>query len=143
LWRKGGILFGPRSGGRELDINRKLSKSVWQWVFSDFLERRAVVCIEPQEGFVGWSTAKARKFLETVVGQETMKRNVFTLLVPESAIGESGSDEAAKAFRNLQNVFIESFDRKDIRSLVKSDMILFFKNDESLFEEMVVKHGTN
>jgi len=51
--------------------------------------------------------------------------------------------EVVRFFANLPNVLIESFDRKDLRSFLKSDKVLFLKEHQHLFEEMVAKHGTD
>jgi large subunit ribosomal protein L4 len=137
LWRKGGIMFGPRPGGRELAINRKASRSIWRWVFASFLKNNAIACLDVSEDSFGVSTSKARLLLEGLVGKAEMFKKTFTLLVSEDSL------EMTKSFRNLQNVALEFYDRKDIRSLRKSDMILFFKNDANLFEDMVAKYETN
>lgn len=138
LWRSGGILFGPRPGGRTLCVNRKVSKQVWQSVFADFLSRGSVLGLDLTENF-GVSTSKARKLLDVISKNSTKPAKTFTLLVsptPESL-------QLSKSFRNLENVTLEFYNRKDIRSFEKSDIVLFLKNDSTLFEEMVAHHEIN
>jgi large subunit ribosomal protein L4 len=137
LWRKGGILFGPRTGGRELGINRKASKSVWRWIFANFLNNNAIACLDLQGSSFGVSTSKAKQLLEGLVGKKEMLQKTFTLLVSEESL------DITRSFRNLENVVLEFYDRKDIRSLAKSDMLLFLKSDAELFEDMVAKYETN
>lgn len=131
LWRHGGIIFGPRPGGRKLSVNRKISKMAWSNLFSKLFSANKVACLDLNEIEVNGSAKLLRSFVENV-GKGNFSKIVLLL--------NSYDLNIIKTFRNFSNVNIEFYGREDFRSIATTDVLVFLKKDKELFESMVAKN---
>lgn len=131
LWRKGGVIFGPRPGGKQLSVNKSLAKKVFMGMFAQLLSAGKVKCLDIVDDSFTVSTAGAVKILKSMLGQDFLSKRVVLFLTDQSF-------NVARSFRILENVVIELYGRQDIRSLATADVVLFLKEDKNLFEKLVV-----
>lgn len=129
LWRKGGVLFGPRPGGRKLLFNKKLSFLVWQNLFLNFINNGSVVCLDVDDLSFGINTKKFMSVLDACV--ENIKESFVVLILNSEAIN------IARSAANIPNISLQLFGQLDYLKLAKADKILFLKSDKELFENLV------
>ncbi len=131
LWRKGGVLFGPRPGGKQLCVNRSLSRQVMSGLMFDLFQNNKVFCVDLKEDSFVVSTSNAVKILRAMFGNEFLDKKILLLLNDQAL-------NVARSFRILKNVVIELYGRQDIRNLATADVVIFLKDDKETFEDLVV-----
>jgi large subunit ribosomal protein L4 len=127
LWRKGGVIFGPQPRVRTLSINSKQKKHVFNNIFFEALEKKALHCLDFSLENQVPSTKAAVKALQGM-GMEMKK---VVLFLPFGDLVNFCS------FRNIPNVNVLSFDQPNVFDLSNSDCWVFLKKDLDLFKNMV------
>jgi large subunit ribosomal protein L4 len=131
LWRKGGVVFGPQPRTRELDINKKQKRIVFNSILSNFLKeetKKGLYCLDINLQESTSSKTKVASKLIKDLGLDTKK---IILFLPFN-------DEANfLAFRNISNVNVFCFDQPNAFDLSNGDYLLFLKKDMDSFKKMV------
>ncbi len=128
IWRKGGIIFGPQPRIRQILINKKQKKSLFNAVCSDIMERNEVYCLD----FTTPDTSriKTKSMVESLSKMGISAGKVLFFVEFENSV-------VVDALRNVPWITITGFDQPNIYDLTSHDHWVFLKQDSDLFVNMV------
>ncbi len=130
LWRKGGIIFGPRPRVRMLDINKKQNRLALNNLFMERLASNKIFCVDFDLGQENKPNTKKAMQLINSLGLGNKKIVLFLPFDDELSFA---------SFRNIDNVLVLSFDQPNVFSLANGQYWVFWNRDLDLFKEMVLK----
>ncbi len=128
IWRKGGVTFGPQPRVRELGINARQRKLVFNNLFFNAVDKNVLNCLD----FSAINKPSTKTALQALknMGAESKK---VVLFLPFH------DDMAYASFRNLPNVSIMLFDEPNAYHLSNSDCWIFLKKDIESLKQMVAQ----
>lgn len=132
LWRKGGVLFGPRPGGRLLDFNKTTSKKAWHNLMLSFLNEQAIKCLDFSDQIPFHKTKEIFSLLSSVVpnlSKEPSKSVLFILSNTEVSL--------ARLVANIPQVNIQIWGHLDFLAIAKAKTIFFLKKDLAQLEQLM------
>ena len=129
VWRKGGVTFGPQPRVRELSVNDKQKKLVFNNIFFAVLNNNGFHCLDFSLDKQAPSTKAAFNVLKTA-GLNDKKKIIFLPFADNIHFS---------SFRNIPNVTILSFDQPNAFDLSDCGNWVFLKKDLDLFKKMVAR----
>ena len=126
LWRKGGRIFGPRPGGRQLALNRRASVDVRRYIVGEALSKNRVFCLNVLDGDFGFSTKRALSYLNPIFQKFSPSRVVILL--------QDHDIDLARSFSNIAGISFGFYGAVDFLELAKASCVIFMKRDKDLFE---------
>lgn len=128
LWRKGGVIHGPQPRTREIEINKKQKRLVFNNILASKLQEKLVYCLALEQN-QGPQTSLLAKTLRDM-----------KLLGEKILVFLSFSDEKTyMSLRNIEGLNVVYFDQPNVIDLTDCRYWLFLKKDKALFEEMVAR----
>lgn len=127
LWRKGGVVFGPQPRSRMLGLNSKQKNLVFNNLFQEKLEKKAIFCLDLD---VQTKKPNTKSAVQILTASGLKDKNIL-LFVSFNDIASIAS------FRNIPNVHIMSFDQPNAFDLANKNCWVFLKKDNEHFKEMV------
>ncbi len=113
IWRKGGIIFGPRNTRNfKVNLNRKLKKQAICMTLSDKVKAEELKVID-RLSLTEFKTKKAEKILSN------LSLDAKTLIVLEKPI-----KSVIKSFANLANIKVINFNQLNVMDLVNYQSLL-------------------
>lgn len=125
LWRKGGVIFGPRPGCTRLSVNRLERQSVLGQLIKDRMNSGNFIGLELPQNDGVLKTNHVGKYLKTV---QLENEKVLLLLA-------SNDIETFKKVKNLKNVELAFFDQLSVLELSKKHKIVFLLKDKEVMME--------
>ena len=129
IWRKGGVTFGPQPRVRNLAINQKQKKLVFNNLFFSKMDKGSVGCLD----FKFDKNKPSAKTACNVLNRIGLSDKKVLMFLP------FGDESSLLSFRNLPNVHVLSFDEPNAFDLSNADCWMFFKKDLESFKEMIAK----
>lgn len=129
LWRKGGVTFGPQPRTRELSINDKQRKLVFNNLFFAMSENKGFHCLD----FAIEKQTPSTKGAFDVLKAAGLNNKKIVLFL------SFGDNIHFASFRNIPNITILSFDQPNAFDLSDSSSWVFLKKDVDLFKGMVAR----
>lgn len=124
-WRGGGIVFGPRSPRRILELPQKIRKAALATALSNKYRKGDIVLLDQ----ILFREPKTKKALEIISKLPiTNRRNVLLIL-------EEGNLNTVKSFRNIENVSIAKALDLNVIDVLKSSSLIFTVSSLKKFEE--------
>lgn len=129
LWRKGAVLFGPQPRTRELSLNKKQTRLVFNNLFFKALEDKI---IHGLDFVINAKKPSTKEALQVLLNAGLKDKKIILFLSFQDTVHQA-------SFRNIKNVHILFFDQPNAFHLSNSDCWVFLKKDMDLLKEMVLR----